>query len=238
MGRNDQGESKGGMLTAVLAVVLSAATGVMIGFGASILVPPGFGLAAPEPPATSAPVASASAEPAATASASAAPTAPSPVACLRAMFPEDTFGAEPTELAFVCDEAQPVRGASRVKELVVKAGTDRVSGGMKEWAVLGHYGTAAFVSMRARCCPTPAPLELPETPPNCEPLADAFRKVEDVSKEGVADAEVDEAVKAFRKSVLCVLKSGPKNVLGDHPDPGGGEGTTLMKTLDRARAKP
>jgi hypothetical protein len=125
-----------------------------------------------------------------------------------------------------------------VKELVVKAGASRVSGGMKEWAVLGHFGIAAFASIRARCCPSRTPLELPNTPAKCEPLSDALRTIEDVSKEGAEDAEVDQAVKAFRQSLLCVLKSGPKNVLGDHPNPGGGEGTTLMKTLDRARAKP
>jgi hypothetical protein len=236
MGRNEQNEGKGSGLIAALAVLLSAATGVMIGFGASILAPPGLGAAAPPEPVASEVPAPASAEAPPSASA-AAPPPPSPVGCLRSMFPEDTFTTEPNDLAFVCEETQAVRGATRVKEIVVKAGDDRVSGGMKEWAVLGHFGIAAFASMRARCCPDRAPLELPDAPKTCEPLADAVRKIEDVSREGAPDTEADAAIKTFRKSLLCVLKSGPKNVLGDHPAPGGGEGTTFQKTLDRTRAK-
>ena len=230
MGRNDE-QGGGSALIAGLAVGLSAFTGVVLGVGASILTSPEP--AVPAAVASAAPPAMSSGP--APASSSAPPPAIDPAQCLTTMFPEDTFAAPPAELAFVCDEKRIVKGASRVKEVVVKAGTGRVSGGMKEWAVLGHYGVAAFASIRARCCPGSAPLEIPELPSTCEPMAAALDAVGRASVAGASDEAATAATDGFRKSLSCALRGGPKNLFGDHPAPGGGEVTTFRKTLDRAR---
>ncbi len=232
MGRNDEREG-GSALIAGLAIGLSAFAGVVLGVGASILsgaapAPP------PAAPSAAAVVVEPSASPPPAASAAAAPV--DAVACLATMFPEDTFAAPPSELAFVCDETQPVKGASRIKEIVVKAGTGRVSGGMKEWAILGHYGIAAFASIRARCCPSAVPLEVPELPATCDSMGAALEAVGRASVAGASDDDATAATEGFRKSLSCALRGGPKNLFGDHPAPGGGETTTFKKTLDRARS--
>ncbi len=227
----------GSSLAAVLSVVLSAATGIMIGVGATILLPPA---GAPAPSAEAAPVSSAqppgsaSAPPAASASAP-APPPETPATCLQAMFPDDTFVEAPAAITLVCDEPKAIKGASRLKEVVVKAGTGRVSGGMKEWAILGHYGIATYASMRSRCCPGAAPLEVPASPEKCGSMQSALEGIGAISKAGSSDADVDAATETFRKTLVCSLRNGSK-VWGDHPTPGSGEATAFRKTVDRTRA--
>ena len=44
------------------------------------------------------------------------------------------------------------------EKMVVGAG-GKLTDGMREWAGLGWYEAAAYGVLRARCCPTPAPLK-------------------------------------------------------------------------------
>ena len=230
----------------VLAVLLAAGAGVGIGFAAHTFAPP-----FPEPVTEAAPVASASAptEPEASpaapvasesalpaASSAAAPAEP-PAECMKTLFAADTFAGE-APLAFVCEESNAVKGAAKVKEAVVNAGTGKApSPGMKEWAVLGFYELAAYAVLRGRCCPGGETFSAPDSP-GCPSMNEALAKIASVSKKDSSDEDAKAAQKAFVGSVKCISQSKASKTFGGYPDLAGGEGSNFVKTLDRARGVP
>lgn len=232
----------------VLAVLVAAGAGVGVGFAAHTFAPP-----FPEPVTEAAPVASASssAEPAPEASAAApaasesappaatsaaAPVEP-PTTCMNALFAEKTFADEPP-LAFVCEETNPVKGAAKVKESVVNAGTGKSpSPGMKEWAVLGFYELAAYAVLRSRCCPGGDTFTAPDAT-GCPSMNEALGKIASVSKKDSSDEDVKVAQKAFVDSVKCITQSKASKTFGGYDDLSGGQGSVFSKTLDRARGVP
>ncbi|NUP11893.1 MAG: hypothetical protein HOW73_38085 [Polyangiaceae bacterium] len=225
-----------------LAVLLSASAGVGVGYAAHRLAPPFPPLPGEVPAAaaseSAAPSASApaSAEAPPTASEAAAPAPPpvKPAVCMKQLFAEGTFADEPP-LDFVCEEANPMKGAARVKEAVVNAGAGRTSAGMKEWAVLGFYELAAYSVLRGRCCPAEPTIDVPASPDKCEPMADGLVKLAKAAKPGVSDDDAKTATKSYADAVKCVVRNKSTKSFGGHPSPSGGEGTIFQKTLDRAR---
>jgi hypothetical protein len=231
----------------VLAVLLAAGAGVGIGFAAHMFAPP-----FPQPVTEPAPVASASesaapeasaptpaaseSAPSAAASSAAAPAEP-PGACMKALFAEGTFADEPP-LAFVCEEPNAVKGAAKVKEAVVNAGTGKApSPGMKEWAVLGFYELAAYAVLRGRCCAGGDTFSAPDAT-GCPSMNEALQKVASVSTKEASEDDAKAAQKGFVASVKCISQSKASKTFGGYPDLAGGEGSTFLKTLDRARGVP
>ncbi len=228
--------------------------GVGIGFAAHKFAPPFPPLhpsatasaSATEPPsasASAAAVASASVAPEASASASAGAvdssaaavaSGPPPAECFKQLFPEKTFSDEPS-LDFVCTEQSPIKGASRVKEVIVKSSKRSTSAAMKEWAGLGFYELAAFTAIQARCCPEPTTFNLPKSPDNCAPLEDALSKIAKASRQGASADEGKAATKAFSDSVQCIVGNKLAKAFGGYEPPTGPEVGIFEKTLERAR---
>lgn len=154
------------------------------------------------------------------------------------MFAEDSFDEEGVEgaLDFVCKEASPIRGAPKVREVLVREGRGKVTGGMKEWALLGFYELAAYAVLRDRCCSANAPpLDLPVSPGKCPPLTDSLGEVARASRPGSDAKAVSPAVDTFDEAVRCITRSKQTKLFGGYPRPSGGEGTALKKTMARAR---
>jgi hypothetical protein len=186
----------------------------------------------PAASASSAPASPASsAAPSASASASAPPSAEAtPGACMRALFPEDTFASEP-DLPFVCEESAAATAVTQLKTRIVVEGRGRAAtGGMKEWAVLGFYEVAGLSLLRGRCCPSAPPLTVADADP-CK-LAEAVNAVGEASKPGAPKADLDAAVKQFDGEVRCLMKIQQTKRFGYDPLLGG-EASTFAKTTAR-----
>ena len=244
----------------VAAVILSAGAGVGLGVGLHILRP-GLGRILPDWPAAvpNGIPASASASPAPTASAgsSAIPTGASATppsqgsanpnasasahanspdaqsACLRELFAEDSFTTADPGLAKICEDKSPSKASRRVKELVVNASGGRLTGGMKEWAVLGIFELAAISAMRGQCCPGAEPLTVPEPGGSCTKLAESMQAIENAARPGAPVSDLDAAVARFDQDARCIIRAEQVKAFGDYGPLGGGEAATLDKTLQR-----
>ena len=212
-----------------------------VGFAAHQLAPP----FPPMEQAAPAPSASASAETSASAATSAdsAPTASAavpaepaekPSLCMKRAFPDKTFTDEPA-LEFVCDEANAVKGASRLKEAVVNAGNGKTTPGMKEWAMLGFYELSTYAALRGRCCPAEPAFDVPDPPDKCEAMKAVLGSIAKAAKAGASDADATAATKAFTESVKCHVRAKMTKSLGGYPTPTGGEGTAFEKIYGRLR---
>lgn len=157
-------------------------------------------------------------------------------ACLRELFPPDTFTDGASSLTFVCEEASPVRGAPQVREALVRDGKGKVTDGMKEWAVLGYFELGAYAVMRGRCCSADvAPLDLPISPGKCPPLAEPLGAVAQASRPGTDDRAAKNAIDELDRAIRCITRSKQTKPFGKYPRLSGGEGSTLAKTMKRAR---
>ncbi len=149
---------------------------------------------------------------------------------MRALFPEDTFTAEP-QLPFVCEEKAAASAASQLKTQIVVEGRGRpATGGMKEWAVLGFYEVAALAVVRGRCCPGAEPLTFPDAEP-CK-LGEALVAVGKAARSGAPKEELAEATKRFDGEVRCLMKVRQTERFGYQPLLGG-EASTFEKTTAR-----
>jgi hypothetical protein len=153
-------------------------------------------------------------------------------ACVVPLFPADSFDPA-TDFSFVCTETDPIKGAAAVRAQLVRA-RHNASEGMKEWALLGWYEMAAFSVVRARCCPSPPKLQLPEVI-SCAALPDLLDGIASTAKATTdpADKGLRHAVDALTTAIHCVVRSGAAVRYGRVGNPQGGEDTTLMHFLSR-----
>jgi eukaryotic-like serine/threonine-protein kinase len=158
-------------------------------------------------------------------------------ACMLPLFASSSIdAAAAARLSFVCSETNPLKGAAAVRAHLVKAAKNRgVSDATKEWAVLGWYEMAAFTVIRAQCCPSPPPLELPKEPGSCTPLAKALNELGDAvaATTGPGDRALEKSVKRFARSIQCTVRVGAASRYGRRGKPDGGEQTGFKKTLAR-----
>lgn len=194
---------------------------------------------APPPPsnASAAPAASLAV---ATTSASASSGAAAPAdtnACLVGLFAAGTFEGAPPALDFVCEGGKATKTLEKIRTAIVRAGKNRVSEGMHEWALMGFFQFASLATLRGRCCPSPEKLELAAPPGSCESLGDAMEGLEKSVRDNAGTAGLDAAVGRFDQSVRCALRSKQEKAFGDFGPLGGGEETSFRKTLARATAK-
>jgi hypothetical protein len=103
---------------------------------------------------------------------------------------------------------------------------------MKEWALLGWYEMAAFSVVRARCCPSAPPLQLPEAH-GCAPMPDVLAGIAAAATATAdpADKALKKAVDAYTDAIHCVVRSGNATRFGRVGNPQGGEDTTFMHFL-------
>jgi hypothetical protein len=145
--------------------------------------------------------------------------------------------ASATRLAFVCDETNPLKGAAAIRAQLVQAARNRgVSDATREWAVLGWYEMAAFSVLRAHCCPSPPPLDLPETSSKrCAPLDRVLNELTEAvaASSDPEDPAVEKAARGFTRTVQCVVRVGEASRYGRVGKPDGGEETAFRKTLAR-----
>jgi hypothetical protein len=195
--------------------------------------------AVPSASAATSAVATTSAVPA-TSAAMKAPTSTQLNACVIPLFAADTFTPEkPPDFSFLCQETDPRRGGAALKSQVVRASGGRVSEGMREWAVLSWYEMAAFALMRARCCPSPPPLTLPNMNGPCIPLDQRLNELTAATlgmKANDVDLKVRQAADQYTRAIHCAVKNG---TTGPFPWKGGlqgGEDLAFLKTLARVAA--
>ncbi len=108
----------------------------------------------------------------------------------------------------------------------------RVSGGMKEWGMLGIFELAAVAAMRGHCCPDAPPLDVPAVA-SCKPFSETLGAIAAAAKPGSPDRALDDAIAGFDEDARCVIRSDQAKAFGDYGPLGGGEGTTLDKTIAR-----
>jgi hypothetical protein len=160
-------------------------------------------------------------------------------ACMRELFPSETFQSRPPKFDFVCTETSPWKGSANVRGEIVRGGSgqQRVTDAMREWAVMGWFDMAAFATVRARCCPSAPPLVTPVVS-TCTPLHEVLANLGARATSGAApdDPKVVEAIDGYTAAVRCVLHAGASNRFGDYQPLQGGEEAAYKKTLARVFA--
>jgi hypothetical protein len=125
-------------------------------------------------------------------------------ACVALYFPPASFHAE-SELTFACDERDPRVGAQLVGQKLALAGGGAWTAGMKEWSQLQWHGLPAYAMIRAGCCATAAPLELPAPVAGCPSVSAALNAL------GASPArrptDISTQLAAFRAAADCAMRN-------------------------------
>jgi hypothetical protein len=148
------------------------------------------------------------------------------------LFPPESFDVA-TDFSFVCSETDPIKGGAAIRTQLVRA-HHNVSEAMKEWALLGWYEMAAFAVIQARCCPSPAPLKLPEVH-GCPSLSEALTAIGAAARAASdpADKGLKKAVDTYTNDIHCVVRIGMASRFAHMGNPQGGEDTTFTHLLGR-----
>jgi hypothetical protein len=151
------------------------------------------------------------------------------------IFPPESFEAT-SDFSFVCSETDPIKGGAAIRTQLVRA-HHNVSDGMKEWAILGWYEMAAFSVIQAQCCPSAAPVKLPEIH-GCRSLPEAFSAISAAARAASdpSDKALKKAVEAYTNDIHCIVRAGNANRFGRVGNPQGGEDTAFMHVLGRVVA--
>jgi hypothetical protein len=161
------------------------------------------------------------------------PSAPQNLAsCIVPIFPADSFDRA-TDFSELCSETDPLKISSGIRKELVR-GHHTVSDGMREWALLGWYEIPAVSLVRSRCCPSPHPLEFPDTKA-CKPMPEILASLDRVASatSDPADQTLRDAVDAYTREIYCVVRSGIAHRFGRKDKPEGGEITAFMHFLGR-----
>jgi serine/threonine-protein kinase len=180
--------------------------------------------------------------PVASAVVSAAPTAAPPVelgACVRELFPADTFSSD-SKLEALCKEFDPRRGATTLRGEVARVGlvARTTTQGMREFAVLSWYDMAVFAIARDKCCPANelAPLDLPPSLGSCPSLTDALETLGHAARDR---KDLEAPLAKYREAVVCTVRGLSHNQSVASPytyagPPDGAADAALKKFIGRA----
>jgi eukaryotic-like serine/threonine-protein kinase len=152
--------------------------------------------------------------------------------CIVSLFPPDSFD-HATDFSALCSETDPFKTGAGIRRELVR-GHRTVSDGMREWALLGWYEIPAASLVRSRCCPSPEPLEFPETKA-CKPMAEVLAPLDHATAatSDPADQTLRDAVDAYTRDVYCIVRSGIAHRFGRKDKPEGGEITAFTHFLGR-----
>jgi hypothetical protein len=171
--------------------------------------------------------------PAVTQSAATAPAADA-TDCVRALFPRGSFDYRKPTFAFVCEQADPLKGGTEVRSQLVLGGGQNVTDGMRLWAGLGWYEMAAYSVLRAHCCANP-----PELRWNFKLVCtvdQSLAKLEAaVAKKD--KAAVAEAAEGYLGDARCLSQFGQGRNFGQAAPPGAGR-ASFEKLLGAAGVSP
>jgi len=149
--------------------------------------------------------------------------------CVASYLPKGAFG-KPPNLAGLCSETDPSKGAQALRVAIVGAAPKgSVTDAMKVWARLGWYDMAAYAVVRAGCCEDAKPLELPEPGKGCESLA---APLHDLTKEIIGGKSYTEAKQRFDAAVTCEVALGRGNVFGRAQKPQAGEDAAFKELVE------
>jgi hypothetical protein len=125
-------------------------------------------------------------------------------ACVASYFPPASFDAA-SDLTFPCDERDPRVGAHLVGQKLALAGGGASTAGMKEWSQLQWHRLPAYAMIRAGCCATAAPLELPAPVARCPSVTAALNAL------GASPArrptDISTQLAAFRAAADCAVRN-------------------------------
>ncbi|MBW2455381.1 MAG: hypothetical protein JRI68_12755 [Deltaproteobacteria bacterium] len=177
------------------------------------------------------PSASATAAPVVPSSSSRPPAVGDRDACMRALFPADTFSDRATpNFDRVCRRGHPRKGAEAIKGLVVAGGNRRaLTTGMKEWSLLGWYNMAAFTVVHGHCCESAIDLSHPSF--KICGLGDALEALHAAARG--RPTELDAATEAYRKAASCTWRSNNAKMFQQTTQPTSQQLATYRKILDR-----
>ena len=233
-------------------VPLALGVGMVAAAGVALLVV-SMRTTTPAPRAPDAPAASASAPVALPASApSAHPSAPKPaptaapsasvtrspqaddlLTCAARSFPPDTFDPD-ADLEFLCNDRDGRKAAQRLRRAIVAGGRGaRISEAMREWSRYRWYELPVLTTVRARCCPGAAPVEVPTVSAAC---ASRRSSVFAVASAAAGDGgELDGALREYRRFVACLMESGDFPAFGQDAPIGAGEEAAFRALVARGK---
>ena len=122
--------------------------------------------------------------------------------CIAGMFPAGTFDAS-QDLAFVCQQPDPRRGATTMRARVVSGSRGKPTPGAQEWSRLEWHQIPVWSVLRQACCPSPVPLSLPEPLRDCGSVG---KTADEVGKAFVAKRPIEGPLTAFQKAADCAYK--------------------------------
>ena len=180
--------------------------------------PESAAIPAPPPPTASAPRQPIAAATASAVKTTASASAADPSACMVGYFPAGTFSS-PQDLSFICGPGDARNMAKTLYTRIVAAGGNGSTPGMREWATLDWYELAALAVLRGGCCPSAPPIELPQSPPPCDPLGPALDKLSAAVR---AKDSVELRVLGFDKTAACLMSQPDRPYrYTNHPYSGG-----------------
>jgi hypothetical protein len=147
--------------------------------------------------------------------------------CVIRQLPEDSFAHRP-DFGWLCRTRDPREGVRNMRAALVAASGGRtVTPAMDLWSRMRWYAMAGFAVIRASCCESAEPLELPELS-GCEPLDEILNEVATT----VAAGRDHEAVlRRYTKSIRCNYRVGRAHLLWQRKGIGGGQQAAFLKLL-------
>jgi hypothetical protein len=156
-------------------------------------------------------------------------------ACVAAWFPEATFDPD-SSFAFLCAEPDGRRISGGLHRAIVAGGKgQRITEAMREWTTFGWFELPVLATLRASCCPRAAPLQMPRVlGSTCPPPDEALAAL---ATAAAGEGDVDAAIRAYRKSVACVVEHGEAVAYGQRAPIGGAEEPAFRALLGRGRRR-
>jgi hypothetical protein len=148
------------------------------------------------------------------------------------LFPPESFDAQ-SNFAPVCAETDPLKLGNALRAELVRA-RKNLSEGMRDWALLGWYELPAVALVRARCCPSAQPLDIPALPA-CPPMAEVLGELVGAAGKTheLTDKSLQAALTAYTNEVYCLVRYGHARRFGRTEGPEGGQDTTFLRFLRR-----
>lgn len=164
----------------------------------------------------------------------AAPVAAGDVtACVSRWFQPESFESS-ADLGFVCTETDGRRGLRSMQRAIVAGGRGlRVSDAMRDWARFRWFELPVYATLRARCCPSAPPIEVPRSSPACPPPGVAIGALGAAAADPAAD--LDGPMRQYKRVISCLVETGEFPAFGQSGPLGGGEESTFRAFVERGR---
>lgn len=109
----------------------------------------------------------------------------------------------------------------------------RVSDAMRDWARFRWFELPVYATLRARCCPSAPPIEVPRSSPACPPPGVAIGALGAAAADPAAD--LDGPMRQYKRVISCLVETGEFPAFGQSGPLGGGEESTFRAFVERGR---